>query len=102
MRHMTLLEWLAGISITGILSVVLWALWAEATFDYTKCHATDQYRQEHTSAWVQHMPRICTGSPPICTGGSMIHHPAREWTERLYQCPGKKGHFDKWRMEDKE
>lgn len=82
-----------------LLAVVLYQLWYEATFDYTKCSVTDTYRDQHTNAWIQTIPgsNINGVTMPM----QIIHHPARDWTERLYRCPDGNGHFDKWRNERK-
>jgi len=84
---------LVGITVVALVSVVLWAAWSEATFDYTQCYAKDQYRDQHRAAWVSYMTVNNVMIP--------THHPARDWTERLYSCPSADGLFDKWRNEDR-
>lgn len=76
-----------------LIGLVVWAAWKEATFDYTECYATEKYRQQHRSAWVQ-MQKVGDVIMPIS-------HPARDWTERLYSCPDDEGRFDKWRNESR-
>jgi hypothetical protein len=84
-----------GCTIVVLVVGVLGAAWYEATFDYTKCDGTDQYRQQHSAAYTTYMK---VGEVQMPT-----FHPAREWTERLYKCPDGDGHgkrFDKWRTEN--
>ncbi len=101
MKGLALIEWIIGIVIVVVLSATIWAIWSEATFDYTRCIATDQYKNKHTAAWQQWQPQICSSSG-ICTGGYTIYHPEQNWTERLYSCPDKKmNYFDKWRRENR-
>lgn len=95
------LTWLALITVL-LFSAFGWGIWYEATFDYSVCDASDTYRDRHSPAWVQQIPRTCTTTNNIttCTGGTTILHPARNWTERLYDCPNNEGgRFGKWRTE---
>ena len=85
-----------------VVALVLWGGWAiykEATFDYTVCDPSSTYVDKHTAAWSQWMPRTCVNN--VCTGGYSIYHPERNWTERLYSCPDEGDWFDKWRVENR-
>jgi len=91
---MKLFNWIAPAFFVIVVGLAFWLLWYEATFDYTKCQTTEQYRDRHSSAWMQTIPGS-NGMP-----ATFIHHAARDWTERLYSCPDRKGKpFDKWRNE---
>ena len=70
-----------------------WAIYKEATFDYTVCNPTSQYREQHRAAWTSYTQ---VGNVQVPT-----YHPARNWTERLYSCPDEGDWFDKWRVENK-
>lgn len=99
---MGILQWFLALVIVGL----VWSIWYEATFDYSVCTAQDQYQDKHTPMWVQHIPIICSGNPSICTGGTTIIHPARDWTERAYHCPDGDAintldYFVKWRVENR-
>ena len=91
----SLIEWAIGIVVVVLVVGMLWSVWLEATFDYTVCDATDQYRQRHSAAYITYN-RVGDINIPV-------HHPAREWTERMYKCPdgdGRGKRFDKWRTEN--
>ena len=96
MRRFSLVELFIGAVIIVVLTFVFYGVWYEMTFDYTECQTTEQYRKQHSSAWIQTIQGV-NGIPT-----TYIHHPARDWVERLYSCPSKKGqNFDKWRTENK-
>ncbi len=82
---------------------VIWALVYEATFDYSVCRQTDEYADRHQPMWIQTIPGGCSGSPPICRPSVTIIHPAKDWTERRYECPsdGMEAFKNKWRVEDR-
>lgn len=86
-------EWAIGALIATVLGLVIYSAVVEYNFDYEACQTTDQYRQQHAAAYTSYMK---VGDVMIPT-----YHPAREWTQRLYQCPSKKGRFAKWRNEDR-
>lgn len=70
-----------------LIALMFYLMIEEATFDYTTCDASDQWRDRHTAMWVQHMK--------VGDVTTFITHPARDWTERLYHCPKN----DRWREE---
>jgi len=95
-RTMIGLLWLVIFGVMGS----AYAIYYEATFDYSVCETTDIYEPRHRAMWVQQMPMTCSNN--ICSGGGTIIHPARDWTVRLYNCPEDGGRlFQKWREEAK-
>lgn len=93
---------LVGVTIV-LFGLLIWGLVYEATFDYSVCRATERYEDRHSPMWVQHIPGSCSGNPMICRPGMTIVHPARNWTERLYECPsdGMEAFYPKWRAENR-
>jgi len=79
---------LGGIVVIFVIFIVGWA-YLEATFDWSKCRPTQDYRDRHSPMWIQKV------------GDSTIIHPARDWTERRYVCPSDEGSCSKWRSEDR-
>lgn len=73
----------------GIAIYAGWKIYEENTYDYTTCQATEQYVDRHQNSWIQYIHNGKTST--------MIIHPARDWTERLYQCPEE----ERWREESR-
>lgn len=85
---LTLLEKCMAACVMAVVSLIVFAVIEEASFDYTTCQETDEYEDRHTVSWVQY---INTGKAT-----TVIIHPARNWTERKYYCPDNE---IRWREE---
>ena len=67
--------------------VPVYFLIKESTYDWSQCAITEETRERHRAMWVQ--------TQRVGNVTTTIVHPARDWTERKWNCP----EGEKWRSE---